>query len=282
MKKTMLFACLFISVLAVGCAMNEKMPKTPSIIQQASKNTDKLLNAGFMDVENAFGTPYSSVYYINANNLRGKNINNLTMEDLRNNITVLSTYENDQNKDSYLHVYYENGKVKETLVGDYNLYNSDKFPSKANLSGATYKIEFFKNKGVLCYDDFSLKYAKDNFLGKTINDFNTSYHVKSANFVASTANGNNKIYFYPVVPHNVHPSKEHKYPNYGSNNDAKLGTVNPTNNNISNTSKANSKDLANYAKSAILIHTKDDKIKSIDIADSKFVYSIIDKSLKNK
>lgn len=282
MKKSMLLVFLFVSVLAVGCAMNEKMPTNQNIIQQASNNTDKLINAGFKDVENAFGTPYSAVYYINADNLKGKDINNLTMEDLRNNITVLSTYKNNKNDDSYLHVYYENGKVKETLVENHKLSSSEKFPSKSNLSNATYKVEFFKDKGVICSDDFSLNYAKDNFIGKTINEFNKSYNIKSANFIASTLNGSDKIYFYPFVPHNIHPSKEHTYPNYGSNDDTKLGTTNPTNNNISNTNKSDSKNLPEYAKSAVLVHTKDNKIKSIDIVDSKFVYSLIDQSLKIK
>lgn len=279
MKKSILFAFLFISILSVGCAMNEKLPKVPNIIQQASNNTDKLTNASFKDVEKDFGTPYSAVYYINANNLKGKDISSLTMEDLRNNIQVLSTYKNNQKENSYLHVYYENGKVKESLVGDYNLFNSNKFPSNTNFSDSTYKVEFFKDKGVICYDDFNLQYSKDHFIGKSISDFNKSYGVKSANFIASAINGDDMIYFYPFVPHNLHPAKEHKYPNYGSNNDAKLGTVNPTNNNISTTNKSNSKDLPDYAKSAILIHTKGNKIKSIDIIDSKFVYNLIEKSL---
>lgn len=282
MKKYMLLVFLLISVLVVGCSMNEKMPKNSNIIQQASNNTDKLVNASFKDVENAFGTPYSAVYYINAENLKAKDINNLTMDDLRNNISVLSTYKNNTNDDSYLHVYYENGKVVETLVGEDNLSSLKNFPSKANLSNATYKVEFFKNKGVICSDDFNLDYAKNNLIGRTINEFNKDYNVESANFIASTINGNDKIYFYPFVPHNVHPSKEHKYPNYGSNDDTKLGYINPINNNISNTNKSNSKDLSEYANSAILVYTKNDKINSIDKVDGKFVYSLMDKSLSVK
>lgn len=278
MKKSILFTFIFVSVLAVGCTMNNKNPKSENIIQQATVNMDKLMDAPFREVENAFGTPYSSVYYINANNLKGKDINSLTMDDLRNNITVLSTYENAQKKDSYLHVYYENGKVKDTLSGAYNLASSEKFTNKLKLAEANYKVEFFKKQGAICYDDFNLNIAKDKYIGMTINDFNKDYEVKSANFIASPSEGTDKIYFYPLVPHNLHPSKEHKYPNYASNEDAKLNTVNPLNNNISNTNKTDNKNLAEYAKSAVLIYTNNNKIKSIEIVNSNFIYGLIDKS----
>ncbi|MGL5348380.1 MAG: hypothetical protein ACRDA3_13620 [Peptostreptococcaceae bacterium] len=278
MKKSILFAFLLVPVLAVGCAMNNKNPKSENIIQQATVNMDKLMNAPFRDVENAFGTPYSSVYYINTNNLKGKDINNLTMNDLRDNITVLSTYENNQKKDSYLHVYYENGKVKNTLSGSYDLATSEKFVNNPKLSEANYKVEFFKNKGAICYDDFNLNTAKDKYIGMTVDEFNKAYQVKSANFIASPTKGTDKIYFYPLVPHNLHPAKEHKYPNYSSNEDAKLDTVNPLNNNISTTNKTDNKDLAEYAKSAVLVYTKDKNIKSIEIVNSNFIYGLIDKS----
>ena len=282
MKKSILFTFLLVPVLAVGCAMNNKNPKSENIVQQATVNMDKLMNAPYREVENAFGSPYSSVYYINADNLKAKNLNNLTMEDLRNNITVLSTYENTQKPNSYLHVYYENGKVKNTLSGAYDLSTSEDLVNKAKLAEATYKVEFFKNKGIICYDDFNLSSAKENLIGKKIEDFDKSYEVKSANFKASATKGTDVIYFYPLVAHNVHPSKEHNYPNYASNEEAKLGTVNPLNNNISITNNTDNKNLADYAKSAVLVHAKDDKIKSIEIVSGSFIYGLIDKSFVTK
>lgn len=282
MKKSILFTFLLVSVLGVGCAMNNKTPKSENIVQEATVNMEKLANASFKDVENAFGSPYSAVYYINTNNLKGKDINNLTMEDLRNNITVISTYENAQNPNSYLHVYYENGKVKNTLSGAYELATSKKLTNNTKLSEANYKVEFYKNKGTLCFDDFDLSVAKDKFVGKTIEDFNNAYQVKSANFIASTTKGTDKIYFYPLVPHNIHPSKEHNYPNYASNEDAKLDTVNPLNNNISITNNTDNKNLAEYAQSAVLVYAKDDKIQSIEIVDGNFIYGLINKSFTAK
>jgi len=282
MKRPIILTLILVSTLSVGCSMNNKNPKSQNIVQQATDNTDKLMNASFTDVENTFGSPYSAVYYINTDNLKDMNINNLTMEDLRDNISVLSTYVNSQNPDSYLYVYYEDGKVKNTLSGAYNLATSQNLTNTEKISEANYKVEFFKNKGSIPYNNFNLNNAKDKFIGKNIDDFNKSYKVDSANFIGSNIKGTDKIYFYPLINQNTNPSKEQKHPNYTSNNDAKLSTVNPLNNNISITNNTDNKNLSQYAQSAVLVYTKDDKIKSIEVVDSDFIYGLIDKSFNNK
>ena len=282
MKRPIILALILTSTLSFGCSMNNQNPKSPDIIQQATVNMDKLMNASFNDVENAFGAPYSAVYYINTNNLKGKNINNLTMEDLRDNIEVLSTYKNSQNPNSYLYVYYENGKVKNTLSGANNLANFNKLTNTKKISQANYKVEFFKNKGSIPYNNFNLNEAKDKFIGKDIDSFNKAYKVASANFIASNINGSDKIYFYPLVTHNTNPSNNQTYPNYSSNNDAKLGTVNPLNNNISMTNKTNNSNISQYSTSSVLIYTKDNIIQTIEIVNGNFIYGLIDKSFNSK
>lgn len=281
MKKFILFTFIFVSVLASGCSMNTKNNTTNSdkVIQQSSMNTDKLMNTGFKEVEKSFGTPYSSVYYIDTNKLSGKDMNTLAMEDLRDSVTILSSYKNKEKNDEYIHVYYENGKAKDALSGAYNLSTSDRFTSK-DLSKADYKVEFFNGKGLICSDDFKLEYVKKDFVNKKISDFNNAYDLKSANFIASTMTSNDKIYFYPLVAHKVHPRAEHKHPNYSSNHDAKLDTVNPVNNNISTVNSTTNKDLGDYSKSAVLVHTKDDKIQTIEIVDNNFVLGLMNKSLQ--
>ena len=106
-------------------------------------------------------------------------------------------------------------------------------------------------------------------------NFNNTYKLKSANFVASTINESDTLYFYPLVNHDVIHKDQYKHPNYSSNENAKLGLVNPLNNNISSTNKTNGNDLANYYKSAVVLYTKDDKIQSIQIADKQFFYKLI-------
>ena len=282
MKRPIIFTLILASTLSVGCSMNNQNPKSPDIIQQATVNMNKLMNASFNDVENYFGSPDSAVYYINTNNLKNKDINNLTMEDLRDNIEVLSTYVNSQNPDSSLYVYYENGKVKDTLSGAVDLLTSQNIANTKKTSQANYKVEFFKNKGSIDYDNFNLNYAKNNFIGKDIDSFNKAYKVASANFIGSNIKGTDKIYFYPLVTHNTNPSNNQKHPNYTSNNNAKLSTVNPLNNNISSTNKTDNTNISQYSKSSVLVYTKDNIIQTIEVVDGNFIYGLIDKSFNTK
>ena len=280
MKKLTLLAFTLISILSVGCSMSNKQSETNNTnkaIEQTSNDMDKLIDSKFKDIEKSFGTPYSSTFYINTEDLKGKNIENLTMDDLRDSVTILSTYKNNKKSDDYVHVYYENGVVKDSVTGGYNLRTSEKF-NKDKFKNTEYKVEFYKGKGVICKTDFVLDYAKENLIGKTIKDFENSYYVKSANFIASTTNSTDKLYFYPLVPHEVYPSKEHNHPKYASNSDVKLDTVNPVNNNISTTNKSDSKDINEDADSAVIVYTKDDKIQSIEIVDNNFILGLMDKT----
>lgn len=275
MKKNLIILLVFVSLLATACSMNTKNTKANEYIHKASVNTEKMMNAAFRDVEKSFGMPHSSVYYINTDNLKGKDFNTITMEDIRNSVNVQSAYEVDKNKDSYLHVYYENGKVKNALTGNYDMYNSEEFTKNVATSNADYKIEFFQNKGLICEKDFTIENSKKDFVGANIANFNKAYEVNSANFVASSVNNNDKLYFYPLVPHDIHPNKQH--PHYSSNNVTKDSIVNPVNNNISNVSQTDNKKLGDYAKTAVLVHTKDGVIKDIEIVNNDFVKGLLGK-----
>ncbi len=369
MKKSILFIPVLISLSIVGCTMNYNQPSSDKVIHQSSLNIDKLINANAADVEKSLGSPYYATYYIDADKLKSKNINSISIEDLKEDVSLLASYNDNQSSDSYLHpyyatyyidadklkskninsisiedlkedvsllasyndnqssdsylhiyyedgvvkdalygpykidnldnvisasnisnadykvsffknrgaicLYYEDGVVKDALYGPYKIDNLDNVISASNISNADYKVSFFKNRGAICYNDFSIDNAKKEFVGKPISNFNNTYKLKSANFVASTINESDTLYFYPLVNHDVIHKDQYKHPNYSSNENAKLGLVNPLNNNISSTNKTNGNDLANYYKSAVVLYTKDDKIQSIQIADKQFFYKLI-------
>lgn len=278
MKKTIMFTLACVSILLVGCAMNEKKSIPNASINQSSINMDKLANARFRDIEKSFGMPYSSVFYIDADKVKGKDINTLTMDDLRDSITVQSAYKMNNGNDSFLHIYYENGKVKDAVSGNYNLFNSNKFEKNLKVPKSGYKVEFYNSKGMICNKEFTSQYAKRDFIGKAVKDFNKTYKVDSANFIASVINGTEKLYFYPLVPCDLHPNQKINHPNYSSNNDLKNSIVNPVNNNISIANQTDNDNLVNYAKSAVLLYTKDNIIKSIEVVDNNFIYGLISKS----
>lgn len=278
MKKTIMLALVCVPILLIGCSISEKKSIPNTSIEESGINIDKLMNARFKDVEESFGMPYSSVFYIDADKVKDKNINTLTMEDLRDSITVQSAYKINKGNDSFLHVYYENGKVKDAISGNYNLFSSDRFKNNLTIPKLGYKVEFYSSKGMICNKDFTSEFAKRDFIGKTIKDFNKTYKVDSANFIASVVNGTEKLYFYPLVPCDLHPNQEKNHPNYSSNNDLKNSIVNPVNNNISSTNQTDNNNLGNYAKSAVLLYTKDNIIKSIEIVDNNFIYGLINKS----
>lgn len=185
---------------------------------------------------------------------------------------MLATY---KDNNAYLYIYYKDGIAKDAFYKSYKMDNLDSIMSISDISNADYKVKFFKNNGAIYYNNFSIDTAKKEFIGKSISDFNNTYNLKSANFVASTIDEFNKIYFYPLVSDN----DEYKYPNYASNEDIKLGLVNPLNNSISLTNKTNNKDLSNYYKSAVALYVKDNKIQSIQIIDKQFMYNLIQEIL---
>lgn len=275
MKNSILFIPVLISLSISGCTMNYSQPSSEKVIHQASLNIDKLINTNTSDVEKSLGSPYYATYYIDADKLKSKNINSISIEDLREDVYLLASYKDNQSSDSYLHVYYEDGVAKDALYGPYKMANLDNIISASSVSNADYKVSFFKNHGSICYNDFSIDNAKKEFIGKPISEFDNTYKLKSANFIASTINESDTLYFYPLVNHDVIHKDQYNHPNYSSNEDAKLGLVNPLNNNISSTNKTNGNDLANYYKSAVVLYVKDDKVQSIQIANKQFLYKLI-------
>lgn len=277
MKK--LLPILFFVIFSVGCSMNIRTSKYDNIIDDASKNLDKLTNAKFMDVEEDFGAPHSATYYINADNLRSKDVSNLTLKDLQENIITLASYENPSSKNNFLNVYYENGLVKKAVVGDYKV-SKEKLLSNIKLEKYDYKVDFNKGYGIINSDSFNLENTRNKLLNSTIDKFNDYFKVKGANFTATTINNTDKLNFYPLVNQNLDPDKNNNYPNYQSNEDSKLGYVNPINNNISSSNKSNSEDLYLYSDKSVLVYTdKGNTIKNISIADSKLLYNVISKTL---
>lgn len=278
MKKFAISILFFILLMTTACNLNN-LSSNNQYISQASIDTTKLIGTKSNDLEVSFGVPYSATYYIDSNKIKYISTEELTLKDLENSIYVVATYKNNNNKENpFFHVYYENGLVKNAISGDYNLRTSKDLISSEYLSNANYKVEFYNHKGMICKGDFVISYATKEFVGKSISDFNNSFNLNSANFIASTIDNKEKLYFYPLVPHKQHPDKNHSYPKYSSNNNIKLDTVNPVNNNLSNTNKTNNKDLSNYSDSSVVIYTKDNKIQSITIEGKDFVLGLINKA----
>ena len=46
-------------------------------------------------------------------------------EDLKEDVSLLASYNDNQSSDSYLHIYYEDGVVKDALYGPYKIDNLD-------------------------------------------------------------------------------------------------------------------------------------------------------------
>lgn len=275
MKKSMLFIPVIISLSIAGCTMNLNQPSSENVIHQASLNLDKLINANAMDVEKSLGSPYYATYYIDADKLKGEDIKNLSVKDLNEDVSALASYK-DNSTNSYLHVYYEDGVIKDAFYGPYKMDNLENVLSPEMLSNADYKVTFYKNHGAINSNNFVMDTVKKDFVGKSIEDFNKAYNLKSANFIASTINESDTLYFYPLVNYDIVNKEEYNHPNYSSNENAKLGLVNPLNNNISNTSKTDNKDLLNYYKSAVAIYVKDNKIQSIQTVDNQFLYKLVE------
>lgn len=276
MKKAMLFIPAIISLLLTGCAMNFTQSSSPNAIHEASLSIDKLINFNAVDVEEYLGSPNYATYYINADKLKNKNINTLSVKDLSEDILALASYKDNNSNNSYLYVYYENGVVKDAFYGPYKIDNLENVISPSKISNIDYKVTFYKNRGAINYNNFVIDNVKKEFLGKSIEDFNKAYNLKSANFIASTIDNSDTIYFYPLVNYNTSYKEEYKHPNYSSNENAKLGYINPLNNNISNTNKTDNKDLLNYYKSAVALYVKDNKIQSIQIVDNQFLYKLVE------
>ena len=269
MKK--LFFILLIPAFLFGCSLNTKAPSNKTVIQNASNNLSSLTNVDFREIQADFGTPSKAIYYIDTNDLSSKGLDALTLDDLRDNVITFASYQDPSNPDKYLNIFFEDGLVKKTLLGDF-----DRLLSVATTEGYEYKVEFHKGRGIINAHNFVLESIQSKFVGKTLANFNKYFDVRGANFIASTVNGDDKLNFYPLVNQNLEPKSQNKYPNYNSNLDAKLGYINPINNNISSSNKFSSDDLHLYMDKAVMIYTdKNNVIEYISIADSDVLYGVI-------
>lgn len=276
MKKIMIFMLFFILLSTTACSIDSST-KSNTLIN-TNIDTSTLIGSSYKDIENLLGIPYSRTYYIDNDKLNDTLSDKLTMEDLIESINITTSYKIKSKEKPFLHIYFKNGVAVNAMYGNYTLSSSKNFINSEDVLNTDYKVDVFSNKGYICESDFVISYASKEFEGKTITDFNKSFEVSSSNVIASTINGNHRLYFYPLVPHKQHPDKNHSYPNYNSNSNAKLDTVNPVNNNISNINRTDNKYLKNYAESSVVIYTKNDVIQSISIEGKDFVYGILNKT----
>ena len=59
-------------------------------------------------------------------------------EDLKEDVSLLASYNDNQSSDSYLHIYYEDGVVKDALYGPYKIDNLVDFCKEHNFSTIIY------------------------------------------------------------------------------------------------------------------------------------------------
>ena len=273
-----IFVLILFSLLLTGCS-NMNIKDYTYLIDNASKNLDSLLETDYKDIEADLGSPFRATYYIDADKLRGKDVDSLSLDDIMDSISSFASYKDKANENQFLNVYYENGIIKQTLVGDYESLKS-KVSSMTLMNNYDYKLDFFKEEGLIDIKDFHVELAHSKFFDKSIYEFNESYDVDKPSFMASTINDSDKVYFYTLVEQNLTKTKENTYPNYQSNSDYKLGYVNPINNNISYSNKSDSNDLSLYTNKYLLVYAnKYDVIEYITIVDKEILYSIISRTL---
>ena len=281
MKRSILGLLILTLLITTGCTMDINNTSNNQNLTEDSIDVNSLIGTNLINIQNTYGSPYSATYYIDIDKVSANDISALSKDTLNDSINEVATFKYNSKNNLYLHVYCEGGIIKNAVSGDYSLKSSEEFLSKEDLSNSDYKVQYFKDKGMICENDFSINYASKTFAGKSIDEFNKAYSLSSANLIGSTMNDNEAIYLYPLVPHTLHPDKNHQYPNYSSNSKAKLDTVNPVNNNLSNTNKTDNKDLSNYSKSSVIVYTKDNKINSISVEGKDFIYEMIQKVLQN-
>ncbi len=273
MKKYLSSLFIFTLVLTSGCSIDTKINNNISI-KQASENIDKLIDLNYKQIQNNLGYPSSSIYYVSNEKIKNKDINSINIEDIKSSVSAVSSYYNKDN-DTYLHLYFENGVVKDAITGNYSLaYSTDLTPN----INPDYKLEFFNGQGVINSSNFSLIDSKNKFAGKNISEFNSYYKITNPNFIASTVDNKNKIYFYSLVDQGN--KKDVVYPNYNKNSNSKLSNINPTNNNIGEYNKISNNNISDYSKTSLAVYTKDNQIEFIQIIDRDFMYELINKSFK--
>lgn len=285
MKKTTIGLLVFMSSISVGC-INKDQANINNTIEKASTDANRLLNATYEDMQSGFGAPYSSIYYINSENLRNKNINSITIDDIQDSVISNVVYKHPDYEDKFLHVYFENGTVKNALTNNYNYFESGSIVPDERLKEIDYKLEFYKGEGAIFRDTFNINSARNMFVGKSINNFDQFYKVKNSNFKATKIKDNSKIYFYSLV--NFDPSatsnlNQNLNVNYQLNTKPKLAVINPINNNISYVNQISSEDLSQYSNTSLAIKTDENSnIKWIKILNKDETYDLINKSFNLK
>ncbi len=283
MKKATIGLLLFATTISTGCtAMNKDKATIDNTIERASNEVDKLINAGYKDVQNGFGVPYSSIYYINSDYLNGKNINYITENDIKNSVNALATYKHPREKDKYLHVYFENGIVKNATTDKYDIFTDEKIVPKDKVSNIDYKLQFFKGHGAIFKNKFNINDARKMFNNKNISDFNKYYNTDNSNFIATNTKDDSKLYFYNLV--NFDPNKVdelNKKLNDNSQTVVKpeLAIINPVNNNITYVNEIDGDNLSDYSRLSLAVKTdENNNIKWIKILNKEDNYILLKKS----
>ena len=279
MKKTIISVFVLIAIGFISYSYVNPKPVFNSSMNTYTSMVDKYYNASFSDIDKSLGSPYHSVYYINTDKLDITNISNFDIDKLKEFVYVISSYKiNDNPNYNFIHLYFKDGVVKDAALGDYNLSNSSRFTNFPELKNYNYKVEHFKESSGIYKKYFTMGNAKVDFKDKTIKQFNDNYNIKNSSFIASTKDSSKRIYFYSLLNNNLTPDKQYLHPNYSSNKDVKNDTVNPLNNNINLYNASDSTQL-DYSDSAVLISTKGDIIKNIEVVNNKFIYDMINKNL---
>lgn len=193
MKKKIITVYLLLTILLYcGCEMNN-LNNTKSPAKLTVSDVRQLVGVTYGDVEKIYGSPEKSTYYINIDDLSNINENYISLRDFNYN-SIIKSYYNINNDDSYVVLWYKNNKVIESSFNETTLIDEDYFDTTIN--NIDIKIDYNKNSSNLSENLIVNKYR--NYIGNNIKQFNSKYNLLCPKIAVNLINENKVLYFYDI------------------------------------------------------------------------------------
>lgn len=195
-RKFIIAFLLFNTLLCCGCEMND-LNNTKNSTKLTASDIKQLIGVTYDDVEKIYGSPENSIYYINTNDLSLINKNYISLRDF-NHSSIIKSYYNINNNDSYIVLWYKYNKVISSSFNERDIINEDYFDTDIN--NMDIKIYYNKNASRLDKNLFTDKYR--DYIGNNINEFNSQYNLICPKIVVNFLNNNKVLYFYSIKNEN--------------------------------------------------------------------------------